>query len=161
MLRCFFVKSKLYPYLEETLSDTDKSSVRNHLDSCTSCRNRASQLKTILDLVRQKRLPELPREFWHNFRADLDNRLNQELVPGVAAGCLLKYRLRPAFAYAFALILVAFMGFYFHFQPFHYDDLVNEVTVLEEIGVAPELNQDKDVYIDELNLLYQFDQNLS
>lgn len=168
MLKCFFMRNKLYDYINNSLSEVDKIRIKEHLDSCHNCVNRVSQLKAVLDLAAQKKLPELPEEFWNGFRIDLDRRLNQKLVSWQSSVSNPVYFLKPAFTYALILIFVIGIGSYYYSARYtaissvkNEEDLINEVVVLDELNQGLEVSPDKDSYIEEIDLLYQFGQNLT
>lgn len=165
MLKCLFIRRKLYGYFDNALSEMDRIKVKSHLDVCDECRHRLSQIKNIIDLATQKKIPQPNAEFWHNLKVDLDRRLNEILVPPIRIGHKPSYRLRPAFAYIATLILILVVGNYFYKNllsiPGHLtqdEELIEEIVTLQEIDEALQLNYDENAYIEELNLLFQLDQ---
>lgn len=168
MLKCLFIKRKLYDYLENCLSDLDMAKVESHLKSCNKCEQSLSRIKNILDLASGKQTPQPNAEFWHNFKIDLDRKLNERLVPKIKLERRLSYRLRPVFAYATILIFILLAGNYFYKNipsPLRYAeenaDLVEETELLDEIDELTDLNHNEDAYLDEINLLYQLDMDLT
>lgn len=166
MLRCIFIKRKLYDYLDKSLSDIEMSKVKSHIDGCKKCNESARQLSAILEASSQKNHLEPNAEFWHNFKIDLDRRLNEKLVPAVNFKRSLSYRLRPAFAYLFTLIFVLALGNYFfkspHSRPLYLaqdDELIDEIDALDELDEAVELDYQDDPYMEELDFLSQFEES--
>lgn len=166
MFKCLFMKRKLYDYLNNGLSDVDKIKVESHIEICVVCRERLGQIRDIIELAAQRRAPEPSEEFWHNFKTDLDRRLNQRLVSPFDPKRKSSYFSKPVLAYALVLLFFVAIGslLYKNYSSFRLsmirdDVLVNEVVALEELGQSPVSNHDKDTYMDDINLLYQFDQN--
>lgn len=168
MLKCLFIRRKLYDYLENSLSDIDRIKVKKHLDVCNNCQDGLSQLKSIIVLAAEKKAPQPDNEFWHNFRIDLDRKLNERFVPPINIERKLRYHLRPVFAYAGALvfILVIGIGSYVYKRPYtaliriaQEEDLVEEILTLDDLkGGDLGLNDDANLEMDleEINLSYQF-----
>lgn len=168
MLKCLFIKRKLYDYLENNLSDIDMVKVHSHLDVCHKCNQSLSQIKSILDLASQKKTPEPTEEFWRNFKIDLDRKLNAGLVPPINLERRLSYRFRPVFVCATVLIFILLMGNYLYKNipsNLRYaqenEDVVEETELLDEIGKAEDLNDNEDTYLDEIDLFYQLDIDLT
>lgn len=168
MLKCLFIKRKLYDYLDNSLSDIDRIKVKAHLDVCSNCRERLSQIRSIIDLAANKCVPEPDNEFWHNFRIDLDRKLNEKLIPPIRIEHKLRYHLRPVFAYVGALIFILVIGIgnYVYKRPYanltriaQDEDLINEISTLDDLeGGDLELNDNGNLEMDleEINLSYQF-----
>jgi hypothetical protein len=168
MLKCLFLRRKLYDYLENSLSDIDRIKVKKHLDVCNNCQDSLSQLKIIIALAAEKKAPQPDNEFWHNFRVDLDRKLNERLVPPINIERKLSYRLRPLFAYVGALIfiLVIGIGSYVYKKPFanltriaQDKDLIDEILTLYDLeGSDLELNDNGNLEMDleEIILSYKF-----
>ncbi len=168
MLKCLFIRKKLYDYLDNSLSDIDRIKVKKHLDVCNNCQDSLSQFKSIIALAAEKKTPHPDNEFWHNFRVDLDIKLNERLVVPINIERKLRYHLRPVFAYVGALIfiLVIGIGSYVYKRPYanltriaQEDDLVEEILTLDDLeGGDLELNDNGNLETDleEINLSYQF-----
>lgn len=168
MLKCLLLRRKFYDYLDNNLSELNKIKLKRHLEVCNNCSQKLSQLKSILDLAAKKEPPKPNQEFWHNFKIDLDRKLNQRLIPPLVFERRLTYRLRPVLTYALALVLILVIGSYFYknyssFISLAQEDeaLVDDIFLLDEIGEAPNLNRDEDAYINEINLFFQLDQDLT
>lgn len=166
MLKCIVMKRKLYDYLEDSLSEIDNFKVKKHLDTCRSCRERVAQIKTIIDLAGQKNIPQPKEEFWHNFRIELDRRLNDALLSPLTLKSLPRFYRRPALAYAallvFFLAIAASLYKFPHPAPLQLaqndDALIEEAIALDELDEAPELNHDEDVYLEEIDLFLALEQ---
>lgn len=185
MLKCILMKRKLYDYADDGLSETAKLKVKNHLDACHNCRERLSRIKAILDFSGQKNIPQPKEEFWHNFKIDLDRKLNDRLVGPLTplettgqpqkikrflTGLTLKparrFYLKPAFAYA--ALLVFFLAIASSLSKFPHlallqlaqndDELAEEAIALDELGEAAELNYDEDAYLEEVDLFLALEQ---
>ncbi|OGX25009.1 MAG: hypothetical protein A3J51_02415 [Omnitrophica WOR_2 bacterium RIFCSPHIGHO2_02_FULL_45_21] len=166
MLKCILIKRKLYDYLDDSLSETAKLKVKNHLDACHNCREQLSQIKTILDLAGQKNIPQPKGEFWHNFKIDLDRKLNDRLVGPLSLKPLPRFSLKPALAYAvlsvFFLAIAASLYKFPHPAALRLaqndDELIEEAIALDELGEALELDHDEDAYLEEVDLFLALEQ---
>lgn len=163
MFKCIFIKKKLYDYLDSCLSQADRTRVEKHLAICPDCDRLLGRMSRVIELAKNKKIPEPQEAFWYDFKTGLDRKLNARLLPEFDFKPKLKINLRPAFAYASVLILILAMGTYFYTQkkPLQFSqsdaDLVNELELLEEVSQDTALNHDEKAYIDEINLLYQLD----
>jgi len=154
MLKCLFVRRKLYDYLDNGLSDIQKIDVRKHLDVCGGCRDRLGQLKRIIDMASRKKTPHPSDEFWNSFMNGLDRRLNESLVTPVAVREKMRHRLMPAFSFAAVLIFFLALGGYFYgknnLTSFRQDKyLIEEIMALEETGEEIELNHEDANYMND------------
>lgn len=169
MLKCLLLRRKLYDYSDNSLSDIDKIRVKEHLDVCNKCQDTLEQIKNLLDLAAQKNIPQPSEEFWHNFKIELDRKLNQKLVPQFTLRRRCSYSLKPALAYTLALIFILVIGSQINknYRSIGLiaqtdEELVDEMELLDELEQTPELNQDKEAsYKEEIELLLQYDQNLT
>jgi hypothetical protein len=160
------IKRKLYDYLDDSLSEIAKSKVKNHLDACHNCRERLRQIKAILDFAGQKNIPQLKEEFWHNFKIDLDRKLNDTLVGPLTLKPLPRFYLKPALAYA--ALLVFFLSIAASLYKFPYpaslrlaqndDQLTEEAIALDELDGDSGLNHDEDAYLEEIDLFLALEQ---
>jgi predicted anti-sigma-YlaC factor YlaD len=166
MLKCLFLRRRLYDYLDNTLSEIDKIKVSKHLDICHNCRTRASQIRDIIDLSSRKMPPKPDDAFWHNFKIDLDKSLNKALVKPVRLERKRIYLLRPALVYISALMFIFLVGSYFS-QSRRFpvtriaqeDALVEEILSLDEIDEASYANNLDDAdLLEEVILLDQINQ---
>ncbi len=165
MLRCLFLRRKLYDYIDNSLSEIDRIRVNRHINLCDKCKERLNKIRTILDLAVQRKSPRPTDEFWYNFKIDLDRRLNEKLATPIILKQRLTYRLKPALAYTLILIFILTIGIYFHkeHRPLkhlaqaEYDTLVDEIILLEEVSEAVDLDDYEDSYIEEIELVYQLD----
>lgn len=165
MFSCIFIKRKLYAYLDNALSEIEKIKVKKHLDICLSCQEKLSQMADIIDLAKNRKIPQPSEDFWHNFKIELDRKLNTRLVPEFSFQRNLNYHLRPVFVYASVLVFILAMSLYLYYKPTYLTrsdlDLINEVNLLEEVTSDASLNHSEDMYIEELNLLYQLNQDIT
>jgi predicted anti-sigma-YlaC factor YlaD len=159
MIRCIFIKKKLYDYLDDSLSELDKDKVKRHLERCFSCRKRLEQIDTLLALAKQKNIPQPSDEFWHNFQIGLDRKFR--IRPS------LSLRLKPVFAYASLLVAILTLGVFLNFYTsptlLSKTDLalVNEISMLEELTQETYLNHSEEAYIEEIEILSALDQELT
>lgn len=170
MLKCIRFKRKLYDYLEDSLSQADRLKVKGHLDACPGCREKAAQIKAILECASAKNIPQPDKEFWQDFKVELDKKLNDELVGHLTLKPRPVFLLRPAFAYAAVLIffLITIGSLYkFRFPaPLQFaqnddeliDELTEEAVTLEELGESAVLDQDEDAYLEEIDFLLEIEQ---
>lgn len=185
MLKCILIRRKLYDYLENSLSEIAKLKVENHLHACHNCGERLGQIKAVLDFTGQKNIPQPKEEFWHNFKIDLDRKLNDALVSSLTpletaersykrkvslTGFTLKplprFYLKPALTYA--VLLVFFLAIAASLYKFPHpaslrltrndDALAEEAIALDELGEASELNHDEDAYLEEIDLFLALEQ---
>lgn len=162
MLKCLFIRKKLYDYFDGGLSGKNKATVKSHLDICSGCKQRLEEIENVVGLAAKKKAPEPGEGFWDDFRVNLDRRLNQELVSPIVIKGGLKYHLKPAFAYLFTLMFVLAIGVYFykpHFSISRVDqELVDKIMALDELGEISALDHSEDAFLDEINLFFQFSQ---
>ena len=166
MLKCILMKRKLYDYADDGLPETAKLKVKNHLDACHNCRERLSQIKAILDFSGPKNIPQPKEEFWHNFKIDLDRKLNDTLVGPFTFKPLPRFWLKPALAYAvlsvFFLAIAASLYKFPHPAALRLaqndDELIEEAIALDELGEALELDHDEDAYLEEVDLFLALEQ---
>jgi anti-sigma factor RsiW len=162
MIRCIFIKKKLYDYLDDSLSELDKDKVKRHLERCFSCRKRLEQIDTLLALAKQKNIPQPSDEFWHNFQIGLDRKLNKRLAPEFRIRPSLSLRLKPVFAYASLLVAILTLGVFLNFYTsptlLSKTDLalVNEISMLEELTQETYLNHSEEAYIEEIEILLAY-----
>ena len=166
MFRCIFIKRKLYDYLDNGLSETDKVEVKGHLDGCNKCSQHLGRLKNILDAASERKAPWPNTEFWHNFRIELDRKLNEKLVGPVTLKPRLSYRLKPAFTCALTLIFILALGNYFyknrtspHLRVTQDEGLVDELDALDDVDETAAFDSSGDSYMDELSFFYQLDES--
>lgn len=163
MLKCIIMKRKLYDYLENNLSEIEGLKVKKHLDVCQNCRMRSNQIKTVLDYASAKNTPQPNKEFWHDFKTDLDRKLNAALLRPLTLKPKPKFLLRPAFAYAMVLtFFLAAIGSLYKFHPSpllqlaqNDEELVSQAADLDELTETSELNHDEDAYLEEIDLLLE------
>ena len=163
MWKCIFMKRKLYDYLENSLSEIDGMEVKEHLAICPTCQRCLSQMRSLIDLAKNKMTLQPSEDFWHNFRIELDRELNARLVPEFSFKTKLGHRLKPVLLYASVLIIILTTSLYFYnrYQSLNSPDiaLVNDISLLEEVTSETSLNHNEDAYIEELDLLYELNQN--
>lgn len=166
MLKCIYLRRKLYDYATSSLSEIEQLKLKKHLDGCQSCRARLGQIETILDTTAAKDIPESNMEFWHNFKIDLDRKLNEVLVSQLTLKPVRKFYLKPAFAYiAMVVFILAIVTSIYKFPRLLFlqlaqndDELVEKVINLDELTETYEFNHDEDAYLDEIDLLFEIEQ---
>lgn len=166
MFRCLFIQKKLYDYLEKDSSEKETRRIKAHLDICPLCQRRLREIEAVLRLARDKKAPELAEGFWHDFKTDLERRLNAQLVPEFKLKPRLSYRLRPILVYASVLIIILGIGIYrlnlsergLRLAQSE-EELIDEASVLDELAPELSFNHNEDAYIDELNLFSQLEED--
>ncbi len=167
MFKCFFIKRKLYSYLDDALSPEGLESVKKHLNNCSSCRVKLEKMEGLVKAAQSIQAPQLNNEAWHDFKVDLDRKLNARLVPEFKLKRGLSYQLRPVLVYASVLIFV--FGLWVYKVKINstkanimyaYDDILNNIDLLDELDPGLNLNHDEDAYIEEINLLSQLESNI-
>jgi len=159
MFECLFVKRKLYDYIDNSLSEEEKIRVKAHLDVCLDCQGKIKQMESLIRQSQRKNIPQPSDDFWHNFKTELDQKLNQKLVPEFNLKTRFSYRLKPAFAFSLAsvIIVVITMYFYLHSRPVFLakedTDLIEEMNFWEEIAPGSLLNGNEEVIIEEMESL--------
>ena len=167
MIRCIFIKKKLYDYLDNSLSELEKDKVKRHLERCLSCQGKLKQMQSLLELTRQKEVPQPSDEFWHNFTTGLDRKLNQRLVPQFKIRPNLSLRVKPVFVYASLLVVILTLGIFLNFYTsptlLNRADLVlvNEIIMLEELTQEAYLNHSEEAYVEEMEILSALSQELT
>jgi len=157
------MRRKLIDFLGKSLNEEDQLKVRSHLDSCLACRKRIADFSALLRTTAKLQSPDPSQEFWHDFKVDLDKRLNEELLssasPSVHPLPGTRFIPRPALAYLAVLIFFLVIGASFYRNLISQDNhLIEEAVTLDEINNSNDSNQSKDAFLEELNLLYQFGQ---
>lgn len=166
MLKCLFLRRRLYDYLDNSLSEVDKIKVKEHIAACRNCRARISQMQNIIDLSSQGIAPKPHDEFWHNFKIDLDRSLNEALVKPVRLERKRIYLLRPALVYISALMFIFLVGSYFSqsrriavTRIVQEDALVEDILSLDELDETSYTNDLDDTdLLEEIILLDQINQ---
>lgn len=146
MISCFFVRRKLYEYIDESLSEEARVKVADHLDRCPRCRRQVQGIRSVLSMAAAHKAPVPSEDFWKRFRAELDDKLNRKLVPD-AQSAALRMRLRPALALAAVCLLV--LSFTFLLQGSRSPSpvrLVQEVELKkEDVALVEELGSWEEV----------------
>ncbi len=162
MFKCYFIKRKLYPYLDNTLNPQDLNYVKEHLSHCHNCRVKLERMAGLIKAAQSVRPPELDSGSWHDFKVELDRKLNARLVPEFKLKRGLVYQLRPVLVYASVLIfIIGLWAYKIESQykmlktAYTYDSLEDEASMVDELAPEMNLNHDEDSYIDEINLLIQ------
>jgi hypothetical protein len=140
MFQCFFIEKKLYDYLDNTLSEKDKMAVKEHLESCPRCARILSHTARLVRGATETRIPVPGEDFWHNFKEELNGKLDQRLGISASVKKSPALRLRPALAMALILVVVIITGALLRFsgksgnlvQP--YNLLIQDIRSLEKIN---------------------------
>lgn len=165
MFKCFFVKSKFYDYIDNSLSEEEQIRVKAHLDVCLDCRRKIKQMESLISQAQKKNIPQPSDDFWYNFKTELDQKLNQKLVPEFNLKTRFSHSLKPAFIVSLAsiIIVVITVYFYLHSSPVFLakedTDLIEEMNFWEEIAPGSLFNGNEESLIEELDSFYQLDQN--
>lgn len=69
---CEKIRLLLSAYLDKVTDEEQTRAVRNHLESCTRCREELSQLHRLCQLLHNLEQPRPPRCLWR----DISNRLH-------------------------------------------------------------------------------------
>jgi len=73
-LRCLWIRRRIGPYLDQTLSDSQAPRVAHHLNRCADCRESARRYERLITFIREAAIvPPEPvwAEFWPGIRARL------------------------------------------------------------------------------------------
>lgn len=165
MFECFFVKRKLYDYIDNSLSEEEKIRVKAHLDVCLDCREKIKEMESLIRQAQKKNIPQPSDDFWHNFKTELDQKLNQKLVPEFNLKGGFTYHLRPVFVLPLACVFIVAITIYFYLQsrPVFLakedTDLIEEMNFWEEIAPGSLLNDNEESFTEELDNFYRLDQN--
>jgi hypothetical protein len=162
MIKCLFIRRKLYGYLCREFAEAEHKKIKQHLDACPVCRKRLEGIRELINLAQMRKTPEVSEGFWHDFKTDLDRKLNARLIPEFKLSPGLSYKLRPALVYASVLLIILGLWTY-RFGAYtkrvnvaqSAEELVNEINLNDELSLEPGLNHDEDAYMDEFNLLIQ------
>jgi len=76
-MRCFLARRYISRYLDGALDPKKKRRLKSHLEKCPACATLLADLKATDVLLRQKKGPEAPQEYWEEFPQRL-SRLIQE-----------------------------------------------------------------------------------
>ena len=74
---CEEIGDRLMAYLDDELSDEERTQMENHLTSCEPCREDIRAYRRMRELSRQLRLREPPPEFWDEYPQGVVNRLGR------------------------------------------------------------------------------------
>ncbi len=166
MLECLFVRRKLYGYFCREFAEAEHDKIKQHLDACPACRKKLEEIEELIKLAEARKTPEVNEAFWHDFKTDLDRRLNARLVPELKLRPGLIYKLRPALVYASVLVIILGLWtcrFGSRARRINIaqsaEELVNEINLNDELSLESGLNHDEGAYIDEFNLLIQLDES--
>ncbi|MBP7216252.1 MAG: zf-HC2 domain-containing protein [Candidatus Omnitrophica bacterium] len=140
MITCFLLKRKLYDFVEDSLSEKDRSRVQQHIAGCLRCQEKVSQLKHILAAVAKEPAPVGNESFWLNFQHELDEKLTARLLKQqpLPQGAL--FKLKPAFSFAMVSCLVLIIGailyprYQNHLRMVQDQALIQQVVVLEDVA---------------------------
>ncbi|MDD5730562.1 MAG: zf-HC2 domain-containing protein [Candidatus Omnitrophica bacterium] len=141
MLKCFFIKRKLYDYLDNSLSETQRIGVKEHLARCRSCKEELNRMHGVIGLTRSKPSPVPSEDFWSKFNIELDEKLNNILVAPAAFKPKRKFLLKPALVMPVVSMIIIAIGMYFLLnnktvsRSGHSEsELINEILLLEEVS---------------------------
>jgi anti-sigma factor RsiW len=150
MIRCLLIKRKLYDYFDNSLSEVEHSKIKEHLDTCSGCRNNLMKIKDVVDIARSKRVPHPTEEFWRKFQGELDDKLNEVLVPAYKPGFWGRSRVRSLVFVPAVSLLVLIMALSVQFHQKNSDKaLLEELNVLEEVSSAVDFSNGLEFYIEE------------
>jgi len=164
MLKCLFIRRKLYDYADSSLSEADRIHVRQHLDICDACSREYASLIVLLREAGKKTAPTPSEGFWHDFNAELDRKLNDRLVAPLTFKARANHQLKPALSFITVLTLILAMGAYVRATSMKSkvisqseSELVNELILLDEIDPQASPAQSEDPISDELSLIHQLE----
>jgi len=163
MLRCFFIRRKLYDYLDSSLSEVDRVGVKEHLSQCPACRKKLNDMARVLSLVTNKSALEPSEDFWRDFKAGLDLKIDAIREPEYSPQAKRAFNFRPALAYASALVFILALGLYVSFsnKPMALArqdlSLANEVELLEELSDSAAIYPGEEGLIEEISIINQLD----
>lgn len=159
MFKCLMIEKKLYEYLNNTLSEEERLNVKKHLDGCALCRAKLDQMVQLIDAVQSKAAPSPSKEFWHTFKAELDQKLNARLVPPLKSQPSWRHTLKPVFAVISVVIIVFGLYLSFHSRAVYLGkeemSLIEELSILDEVISQPYFNHHEDAYIEEFYIQQQ------
>jgi predicted anti-sigma-YlaC factor YlaD len=162
---CFFVRKKLHEFLGLTLAQKEYARVAQHLKVCVACRQRADELKVILQAAQQGPALKPSAAFWEDFKADLDKALNERIAydareHSLSRGVGLRLFPKPVLAYLAILVFMlgaGFSGYRFYLsytrQSSATQALVNEAVILDEISEVAGLSVKGEEILEELIFL--------
>jgi anti-sigma factor RsiW len=165
MFRCFFIEKKLYEYLDNTLSEKETIALREHLEVCPRCARSLSEIARVIRWASEIPVPRPGEDFWHNFKAELNYKLNQRSGVSVRNKHVSISRAKLVLAAAFILIVVLAAGALLRFsgkQEAGKDPdmlLIKDIRALEEITFDSDPEFHATVYIDGLQLALQQNQS--
>ncbi|MCP4649809.1 MAG: hypothetical protein GY853_07005 [PVC group bacterium] len=160
MLACYFLKKKLYEYVEGELTSQEKKEIGRHLTDCAGCRKRVAEIKKIINAVEKKEKLFLNEDFWRKFDERLD--VQKSAKTPIYKRLVLSgdfYRTRVALATAICIILMLIGINNYLPQPVSIDEqaLVDTSILLDEMEELC-LNHDEEGYIDEIILQIELEQ---
>jgi len=158
MIRCLLIKRKLYDYFDNSLSEVEHAQIKEHLDICSGCRNNLMKIKNVVDIARSKRVPHPTEEFWRKFQGELDDKLNEVLVPAYKPGFWGASRVKSLVFVPAVSLLVLIMAFSVQFHRKNSSErfdkaLLEELNVLEEVSPTVDFSNGLEFYIEETFLV--------
>jgi len=164
MFRCIFIREKLYDYQDNSLSELEKSKVEEHLKDCPDCSKRLFQMKELLTLVEHKNIPKPSEDFWHKFKIELDDKLNARLVTPLKLKPVSVLGLKPELAITLVSVFLVIIALGVHLRnkviiANSDTQLLDEISILEEIKPEIDIANADEASFDELYLLDQQDQD--
>ena len=104
------IHPSLYEYLQEDLPPEERKRIEVHLARCPRCTEEARKLKSLLSLLPSAVQPSeaLPPEYWQNFSAAVERRLEADEERDVVTSSIRPFVHRPAMRWSFAAGAFAF-----------------------------------------------------
>lgn len=155
MIKCIFMRKKLYELLDDSLSEQEEINIKKHLDSCHACRVKFVSMQEIIKMAENKNIPHPSEDFWHKFKVELDDKLNEQLVTPFQMKPSLRSILRPAIVVPLAsvFILILSLSLYLQNKTIYISssdqELVEEAALIEELSPESNIfNGDEEYYTD-------------
>ncbi|MFA6216823.1 MAG: zf-HC2 domain-containing protein [Candidatus Omnitrophota bacterium] len=154
MIRCLFIKRKLYDYFDNSLSEIEQSKIKEHLDSCAGCRNNLKKIHEVIDTAGSKNIPHPTEEFWNKFQGELDDKLNDVLTPAYKPGFRERFSIKSVVLVPSVSVLVLVMAVSIQSNHRNSTDrfhqaMLDEMNVLEEVSPATTFNNGIEFSLDE------------
>jgi len=99
------------------------------------------KIKAVIDIAQSKRVPHPTEEFWRKFQGELDDKLNEVLVPAYKPGFWRQFPVRSVVFVPAVSLLVLVMALSVQFRHSKsinssHQALLDEMNVLEEVNPA-------------------------
>lgn len=161
MKKCADLRKNIYLYYHGELSGREKKELEEHVVLCADCAARLERVKNVLKSANEETVPEQSAEFWEDYDAGLEKKLERRRFPVLIPRFEIK--LFPRLATAAAAVLLAVVIFV-KFVPapdgtekMLVGSSVEEELFLQEMALLTELGEDFDLPLPDDELIKEIE----